>query len=184
MINKRPRKIAFVGTSCTGKTTLLEYLRLKFANSKVIFVEESARVFFQKHPRIRKRFSCRTQEMIQDLVFQAEKEAHLKEAEVILCDRSVIDPIAYVLAGGDKKGAEKLFKKVSEWLVTYDKFFLLDPKDVVYCQDEVRQESEEERLKLHKAFLKLFKEKNIELELLSGTVEERAKKVEQLFLGK
>lgn len=173
------KKIAFVGTSCTGKTALLEQLRLKFSNDKIVFVEESARVFFQKHPRIRKRFSCRTQGMIQELVFQSEKEAHLKEGHIIICDRSVIDPVAYVLASGDKKGAEKLFKKVSRWIATYDKFFLLDPKDVVYCQDEVRQENEKERQKLHEVFLKLFQEKGLKFQLLSGTLEERVIKVEQ-----
>jgi len=178
------RKIAFVGTSCTGKTSLLEYLRLKISSNKTVFVEESARIFFQKHPRIRKRFFCRTQGMIQDLVFQTEKEAHLKDGHTMLCDRSVIDPVAYVLASGDKKGAEKLFRKVSRWLGTYDKFFLLDPEDVDFCQDAVRQEGEEERQKLHEAFIKLFQEKGLKFELLSGTLEERAKKVKQFLKSK
>lgn len=46
---EQPRKIAFVGTSCIGKTTLVDTYKDRFANNPYgAVVEEAARIFLTK----------------------------------------------------------------------------------------------------------------------------------------
>ena len=175
-------KIAFVGTSSTGKTTLLwEYKKRMSGNSSIVFVHEAARDFFKDNPAVKKRFAKDTQGKIQSLMLKREKRAHGSEAKIIICDRSVIDAVVYVRSTGDKKGAKELLEKVKFWIPTYTKFLLLNPVDVKYEKDEIRQEDEKTRQAFHKAFLEFFKETGIPYELLSGSIEQRIKRVDKLI---
>lgn len=75
-----PRKIAFVGTSCIGKTTLLDHYRKAHSrNPKVAFVEEAARIFFTGNPDISDRFSAEVQAQVQAMTLRNEREAHSSE---------------------------------------------------------------------------------------------------------
>lgn len=180
---EQPRKLAFVGTSCIGKTTLFEYYRQRYSgNPQVAFVEEAARVFFQANPEITDRFSAESQGRVQALALQNEQVAHNSGAKVILCDRSVIDAVAYVKAYDDPRGANQLLDNVSFWLPTYHKLLLLDPIGVPYSTDEVRKEDPEKRQQFHDAFVALFAEKEIPYELLSGTLEERISRVDEILM--
>ncbi len=177
MNDKRQRKIAFMGTSSVGKTTTLEVAKKKFPNA--VFVEEAARDFFANNI-ISDRFSAETQGKIQAMVLKNEKAAHESGARVIFCDRSVLDAVVYTREHGDPEGAEELFRRVQFWLPTYYLFLLLDPADIPYQQDEIRQESEEKRNAFHNVFVEFFEEKGISYELLSGTIEQRMKKIEDI----
>lgn len=176
------RKFAFVGTSCIGKTTILDHYRQRYSdNPNVVFVEEAARVFFTENPSITDRFSVEAQGQVQALALQNEQVAHSSGATVIFCDRSVIDAVAYVRANGDKEGSEELLQRVTFWLPTYHKFLLLDPADIPYATDDIRQEDEVTRQQFHSAFVELFEEKQIPYELLSGTVDERMARIDELL---
>jgi len=178
---EKPVKIAFVGTSHTGKTTLFEFYRQKLGNdSKIAFVKEASRLFFQTNA-VDNRFSAETQGKIQEIILKNEKEAHKLRSAIILCDRSVIDAVVYVRAQGDKQGAEQLLRKIQFWLPTYDKFLLFDPADIPYRKDSVRQEDEQTRQRFHKAFLDFFSETGISYELISGNLEERIKKIDEVL---
>ena len=98
-----------------------------------------------------------------------------------MCDRSVIDAVVYVRSQGDIKGAEELLKRVEFWLPTYHKFLLLNPSDVPYETDDIRQETPEARQKFHDAFLNFFEETGIPYELLSGTKDERIRRVTKIL---
>ncbi len=174
-------KLAFVGTSCTGKTTILRELKKQFKGDiNIQFVDEAARILFMRHTKIN-RFSQSTQEKIQSLAMEMEKVAHTFSPKVIFCDRSAIDCIAYLKARGKYNEADRLFERVTHWLPTYNRLLLLDPVDVPYRQDRVRLESEDQRISFHMGFLNLFKERNIEYELLSGNIEERVYKVHEII---
>lgn len=171
-------KIAFVGTSCTGKTTLVDNYR---DNPNVLVVDEAARIFFTQNPGIAERFSVDTQGKVQALALKNEQAAHQSGARLILCDRSVIDAVVYVRSQGDKKGAEKLLNRVRFWLPTYHKFLLLDPADIPYKTDDIRQEDETTRQNFHNAFLEFFSETGLPFELLSGKLEKRVKRIEEII---
>ena len=177
---KKPAKIAFVGTSCVGKTSLFESLRKKYQkNSKIYFVEEAARVYYLTHPQVRNRFAFITQSQIQKQAQQLETEAQRSLTRIIICDRSVLDAAAYVYTRGGKSGAQKLMTRMKDWISTYTEIYLLDPKDIPYFSDEIRQESVEERVKFHEGFIKLFFEHNIPFQLLSGTLDQRLEFMEK-----
>lgn len=177
MSAERQRKIAFMGTSSVGKTTTLEAARERFPD--VAFVGEAARDFFARNT-VPDRFSAETQGKIQAMALENEKTAHESGARVIFCDRSVLDAVVYTREHGDPEGAEELFRRVQFWLPTYDRFLLLDPADIPYEQDDIRTESEEKRNSFHRVFVEFFEEKGIPYEILSGTIEERMKRIEEI----
>lgn len=180
------RKIAFVGTSSIGKTTLIEELKKKAERDNIrsfAFVPEAARDFFIAHRNIPQslRFSARVQGQVQDLQWGYECEAHDTDASNIISDRSVLDAVAYTRAYGDLKGADKLLAKVRLWLPTYSRILLLNPNDVPYETDDIRQEAEEIRMQNHEAFVSLFEERQIPYELLSGTLAQRLEHVNEVL---
>lgn len=178
------KKVAFVGTSCIGKTTLIEELQKTYGNDNTIaYVPEAARVFFTQNilPE-EERFTAGTQGQVQDLALLNEQQAHAHpEVRVILCDRSVIDAVVYTKAHGDEEGSESLLRKVEYWLPTYNKFLLLDPTDIPYQTDDVRKEDASTRERFHQAFLDFFSEQNLPFEILSGTPEKRIQRVKEIL---
>ncbi|MBI2590464.1 MAG: AAA family ATPase [Candidatus Blackburnbacteria bacterium] len=110
---ERCRKIALVGTSCVGKTTIFDALRNSLDNTpSVAFVPEAARAFFEKNPGII-RFSADTQGRIQDLAIEQERRVGSSGVEIMICDRSCLDAVAYTLAAGDVEGADNLLTNVA-----------------------------------------------------------------------
>lgn len=174
---KTPIKIAFVGTSCIGKTTLLDSLRQTFTDA--VFSEEAARIFFSTY-KGNDRFSVTTQGQIQDLALANEQAALAKRPRVIFCDRSVLDAAVYTSARGDIQGARQLFERVIVWLPTYHRILLLDPADVPYQKDEIRQEEKSERQRFHEEFIRFFAEHKVPYEILSGTPQQRIDRIRQI----
>lgn len=180
-MGKEAEKIALVGAACVGKTTLLNSLRKTFGQrSDVVFVDEAARDFFQQNPTDPSEvFSYSIQSKLQDLILERERQAHALKPAIIICDRSVLDPPVHIEGMGDKEGASNLLEHVRFWLPTYNCFFVLNPKDVPYQQDEVRRESEETRNSIHQAFIDFFHQHDIPFRILSGSLEERIQAVQE-----
>ncbi len=177
----KPFKIAFVGTACVGKTTLLSEIKKQFPSVEI--VEEAARVIMEKNLELQAMVTpFQEQTDIQALALKLEKEAQKKDLKIILCDRSVIDAVVYLrVIPKFKTDANNLFIKVKDWIPTYDKFYLLDPTDVPYQIDRIRKETLDDRQKLHDAFIDFFAETEIPYEMLSGTLEERIEKVRKII---
>lgn len=173
-----PMKIAFVGTSCIGKTWLWEAFQKECERlENVRFVHEAARAFFEHNPQVRNRFSFAAQARIQEIARSNEQIAHVYNPTVIFCDRSVLDAPAYIYALGNHEGADFLMQRVFAWVPTYTTIYLLDPRDVPYVTDDTRDESEEQRARLHEGFVALFDKYNITYQLLSGGKTERMRSV-------
>lgn len=184
-LTERPFKIAFVGTSCIGKTSLIEYFRKKYAlNPAVVFVEEAATIFFRQHPEIvgPARQTVEFQAQIQALQIELEKAAYAQNPRVIFTDRSALDAAAYVWSQGNFEGADELLDHSSDWIITYSLIYLLDPEGVPFQNNEVRNESVEDRQLFHQAFLEMFRDKQIAYVLLSGTLEERIRTIENILI--
>lgn len=182
-------KIAFVGTSCIGKTTLIKACSAKLGDQAIV-VEEAAREYFTVHPEVTERFGLEAQDAVQALALQKETAAAegarvgIEDRPLILCDRSVFDAAVYLYSQRNIAGAEELFNRLRTWLSThgYSKVFLLDPRNIPYETDEIRTESEATRQLFHDAFIEFFNLHNVAYELLSGTVDERLQRVEDFIL--
>lgn len=185
-MSSKTKKFALIGTSCVGKTTLFHALPavLIKQNPKLLIksVPEAARLYFEKK-HARDRFSYFHQGRIQNLAKRLEKSAHAKNVDIILCDRSVVDAIAYLYAMGNKNGAKKLLQKVKTWLPSYTHLFLLDPKDISYAVDAIRDENENIRNMFHSAFMEVLSELDVSYTLISGTIKKRLEKTSDIILN-
>lgn len=178
-------KVAFVGTSCIGKSSLLGVCE-KRMGGRVISVSEAAREYFVTHPEVTDRFSFEAQGDVQALAFQKEKSAHQQALKLgkaaIICDRSVLDAPVYVSSQGHDVGAFTLLQRARPWLPTYDRIYLLNPDDVPFTQDQVRDEDEATRKLFHDTFLDFFTANDIPYDLLSGNTDERFNQVSNFII--
>ncbi|MCZ4098943.1 AAA family ATPase [Streptomyces sp. SID13666] len=103
-----PIRIAVSGTHSTGKSTLLKRLamELRAHGHKVVCTPGSLanRAAAMGFPKMRDQTAATTQWLIAAGIC-AELEAALS-ADVVLVDRSVVDPLAYLLAGMDQRGQQ------------------------------------------------------------------------------
>jgi nicotinamide riboside kinase len=176
------QKHAFVGTSCVGKTALLHaYEGRDDLPYQLETVPEAARDYFARHPG-GNRFSAEIQGNVQMTALTWELAAHGSDADVIMCDRSIIDAVVYTEAAGDPAGAQKLLEDMEWWLPSYTSFWLLDPADIPYATDAIRVEDATQRQQFHEGFLRFFQRTGLGYTLLSGTLEERMAQVDQRIL--
>lgn len=183
-MSKKVKKFALIGTSSVGKTTLVKRLENaleKSSKKKIVFVEEAARYYFERN-KVRNLFSYKNQRKIQSLAKRFEKKAHMKNPDIIICDRSVLDAVAYVKTKGKRHEWQELLDKVRKWLGTYDHFFLLDPEGVSYRMDKIRREEDKVRMVFHKSFLKLLSDLSLPHTLISGSKKERLEKMMEIIL--
>ncbi|MEK7071107.1 MAG: ATP-binding protein [Patescibacteria group bacterium] len=183
-MQRKYRKYALIGTSCTGKTALLKdlvsHLEEKYLGEKILAVPEAARLYF-KIVKTKQPFSYQHQVKVQSLAQELEKQTRINKPRIVLTDRSVIDAVAYVHSTGDQKGTNKLIKKARSWVKTYTHLFLLDPKGVPYATDQVRKESKKTRQAFHESFLHVLPKLSVNWTLISGTKEQRLKKILKLI---
>ncbi|HUC95745.1 MAG TPA: ATP-binding protein [Candidatus Saccharimonadia bacterium] len=180
MSEKLARKIALVGTSCIGKTELLDkYRRKSKKDSRITVVEEAAMQYFAAN-KIKDKFSEASQFAIQSLALNLEALAERYGRLRTFCDRSVLDAPAYLRGIGNVEGSERLLQRVAFWLPTYTSIVLLDPSGIDYRQDDIRDETPETRLLFHEGFLAMFAEHKIPYQLVSGTLSERIKQIDSI----
>ncbi len=173
---KKYKKYALIGTSSTGKTTLLNKLfhevKRKYGKKHVVVVPEVARLYFTIF-KTNTPFAYEHQSKIQSLVKELETMALAIKPEIILSDRSVIDAAAYVHSTGDMKGAKKLLTNAKGWIQTYDHIFLLDPVGVSFTQDKIRKEDFKTRAKFHDSFVNILPQLTSKWTLITGTKKKR-----------
>ena len=180
---EKPIKIAFVGTTTIGKTTLIEHYKDRFAsNPHVALIDEAGRVFFEKHKiRTEDRLSYSIQRRIQTEIIKNEQRAHSNNPELILCDRSVLDAIVYCQVGGDFTGSNRLWHRVRNWIPSYTHILLLDPTGIPFQPDQIRQENLQARQNIHDTFESFFQNTGIPYTLLNGTLEEKISFVDDII---
>jgi nicotinamide riboside kinase len=178
--------LALIGAFCSGKTTLFNGLKQRLeGDPRFAFVEEAARAFLQiQSLSLVERNSLDIQRKIQEFIIESERKADGANASIILCDSSVLTTSMYLQSMGDRKGSLELLKAIEFWLPTYDGFLMLDPADVPYAQDAIRQENEEQRQRNHDAYIGLFAQKHLPYKLISGTLPERFQKIDTILQEK
>jgi predicted ATPase len=179
----KPLKIAFVGTCCSGKTTIFEHLRKAHGNNpKIHFVAEAAREVLASNPHfLKNRFCIEAQRAIIQQIIKNELLARRDQKEIIVCDRSIIDSFVYMHSTGRQQDVEILYRETAHWIPSYNQIVLFNPHEIPYQQDAVRTESLEKRMALHDAYLEFFALKKIPYSLLSGPKQVRIRKMKKLL---
>ncbi|MDP3941359.1 MAG: ATP-binding protein [bacterium] len=176
-----PIKLAIVGASSTGKTTLLTHLEKKYkGNKQIAFVHESARQFFNEN-QVDNPFDITNQEKILDLALLNEKLARETNPKVILTDTSALEVIFYTKVQGNEAGAKQLRSRLESYIPTYTKFLLLNPEDVMFENDEVRRESKKTRDTIHSMLVAFYHQEKLPFVLISGTIFEREKRIRDII---
>lgn len=175
-------KIAFVGTTTVGKTTLIEHYREKFIdNPNVVIVEEAGRAFFERNKvKPEDRLSYAIQRRIQTVILKNERRAHSIHPELILCDRSVLDAAVHCQAGGNLRGSNRLLDRVRNWVPSYSNILLLDPIGIPFQPDQIRQEDIQTRQHIHDTFKRFFQGTGIPYTLLGGSLEDKVSFIDHI----
>lgn len=173
----QPIKLAIVGASSTGKTTLLTHLEEYYrSNPAIAFVHESARQFFNEN-QVDNPFDFENQEKILELALLNEKLVAETDPKILITDTSVLEVMFYTKVQDNEKGYELLREKVSSYIPTYTKFLLMNPDDVVFENDAVRREDKHTRDKIHSMLIKFYHQERLPFTLISGTIPERQKRI-------
>lgn len=168
------KKYAISGTSCSGKTTLINALKNSDNAVDIAYVDEAGRKFFTENPMTEtERFLPLTQEKISNLIVTMETEAMQNNPDLVICDNSVVAAAVYAGVLNGRHEADRIMDLKRDWLKTYHKFFVLNPDDVVFKNDNVRSESVEFRNLAHTLFIETYKRYGLEYEIISGTVQQR-----------
>lgn len=159
------KKICFIGGESTGKSTLSQHLAQKL---KTEWAPEYGRELWES-----KNGNLCYEDLLHIAETQIERERKLLKTSnrFLFCDTSPLVTLFYSLELFGK--ADDKLRELS--LTTYDKIFLCDT-DTPFFQDGTRQ-NEEFRLKQQNFYINSLQEKDLEVILLQGSLEERTQKV-------
>jgi len=154
--------ICLIGTGGTGKSTLARR------------VEEELRIKYVPTPTRKVPAELRCTEVGQRMVLQHYYEMFESLTEDSICDRSVLDVIAYSMAYEcwDKEEIQREIERYKESSIYPDLIFYL-PIEFPMKSDGDRETFEAKRIAVDEAIMEIFYCNNIVPFVLRGTVEER-----------
>lgn len=168
-MNKAGSVYAFTGTHSTGKTTAVRALRkemaLNFPGQTVGVVREVARDC--PYPVVGLGNS-RPDPVSQQWIFHQQASAELaaiSRYDIVICDRTVCDCIAYTLAGG-LYGLAASFLSLARWHVSiYDRVYFRRAKaDVPPEDDGFRNLDNDFRLRVEACLLEVYHRLGVKVE--------------------
>jgi len=169
-------KIGFCGSHCTGKTTLANRIaRFLSKQYEVGVVKEIAREFKKEELR-----DCKTQYKILISQVKAENE---KDEDIIVCDRTVIDNLAYLQQICGYKFIEvenKINSMLINYVGTYDIIFFCLIEGIPLIDDGFRFTNECERKVIEVRVRRILSQYNIKAIELRGDLEMRFKKCREV----
>ena len=176
-------KIGFCGTISVGKTTLVNALRELPEFADYHFATERSKYLRDLGIPLNTDSTLKGQ-----LIFLAERASELLH-ENMITDRTVIDVMAFSHLSTTIPFfiSADLNKAVSELIRDYDYIFYVSPEGVELEDNGVRVVDSKYRIKLDKTIKKLLEQHKSKLNTitgyseLSGTTEERIKKIKQVM---
>ena len=150
-------KIAFTGTHGTGKTTAVYELALQlkkeYPDKSVGIVLETAR----RCPLpINKNATRKSQLWIFTNQVQLEIE-HQIDYDIVICDRSIFDVIAYTRLGDYNELADSLEKVAYQYMDSYDEIIFKKTENNQFCfADGVRDMDNDFRMKVEETLIEIY----------------------------
>lgn len=170
-------KILFTGTTSSGKSTLLNYLKgSKISN--VLFIPEIAREILSKSLELER--NPRLQDIIFAEQIRREKEGETQGYQVLICDRGSLDIIAYSRMFG-----HTIKPEWEEWTKTYTEILVFNHKDIPLNTTlyPPGRDWSEFRDSLASHIEDVLRDYNLPFRLVSGTVEQRAEILNSIIGG-
>ncbi len=179
----KPLRVAFVGTSGTGKSTLSRYVSERIG---IPHIEEQARVVSSDMGTTLRDMRYRDPYLFQRKVleYQFQRERDLSETGFI-SDRSVFDPLVYLMRFTDP--TPMLVSRYRSIIFTYysdnpyTHIFYLRPGEFDPPDDGVRSLDRLYRYQVDGMFLMLLNSYSIPYRIITGTVDERYRKVKGII---
>lgn len=173
MNNKNITKVVFLGAESTGKSTLTEALAKKH---KTVWMPEYGREYWFKY-QINNRLSREQLVEIAEGHLEREEKLLSKAKKYLFVDTNAITTQMFShFYHGDPH--PKLIHIARECEKRYGYYFVCDI-DIPYDDDNGTRNGAEHRIKFQKQILDDLKQRNIPYTLISGTLKERIKKVEE-----
>jgi len=169
-MTNEPKTIhAFSGTQGTGKTTavfvLAAHLKRAHPGKEIGIVREVAKhcpypVLSKEHNRVN--------EISQRWIFAAQMATELETAaryDIVVCDRTVIDCIAYTMAGGFHTLAAAMMAMARMHMSTYDHIYVMRPIDKMEtpADDGFRNLNNDIRNKMDMYLIEIYKQMHIKI---------------------
>jgi len=179
-------KIAFAGTHCTGKTTLLRAIIEKYSkNNSFSYITEVARGIIKKGYPLSA--EANTDSYIHYINDQLEAERNIFDHKLFISDRTLLDPLAYALVNKElprpyiRDYFIEMMKNV--WLLEKERYdlYIYFPVEFSMSFDGIRPSDEEYRIKVDKMIYNLLNENSIRFETMSGDPDERMRKIIEII---
>jgi predicted ATPase len=173
-------KIAFTGAHGTGKTTLTNAVLTELSKrGSVTASREVPRVIINmaSDDEFFRRGNNSPLRQLIILVYQLiEDDEKRREAEIVVCDRTLIDHIAYTTVQFrdvfSKVELDVIMSAAKRWLQTYDAIFYL-PIEFRVQDDGVREGDTAFQREIDEEITLLYRQLGVEPVILRGTVAER-----------
>lgn len=170
-------KVAVTGAHGTGKTTLCNSLKRSLPDLGVC--REVPRVIIEQvgDPDFFKRGHNTIDRQLLIFLYQLEEERkQARGHDILLCDRTPIDHLAYTLANhsrfSDSPEYIALKNLIADWLATFDLIFKV-PIEFPLQDDGVREGAADFQTEIDRLIDRLYSELGTEVRVVKGTVEER-----------
>lgn len=129
------KKIGIMGTHGTGKTTLAFDLALKYKKENPSLNVKIMSEVVRKCPYpINEESTQKSQRWIWAAQMVAELEG--LRNDVLICDRTILDNLAYSKHAGFNHILYDFMEVSVSWMLTYDKIYWLRPSDSFVCADD------------------------------------------------
>jgi len=178
-------KIAICGSTCAGKSTLCHALvaRLKEQGVRAEYIGNVTRRMPFEPNNLDVSLPAQYYVIFRHMMEEAAAEVR-NDLDVIVCDRSPLDYYYYLIESvgqtnllrqADFHIIESLKSCISCWLLTYDRYYIIDSDQVVYQHDGKRPETTILRDAVNARFKKFFNSTafNIPHQWISGAVDKR-----------
>lgn len=174
-------KFALTGAHGTGKTTLTKSLLARVKNAAVC--REMPRVICERvgDPTFFQRRNNTLQRQLLLFTYQVMEEGKLqKSADVTICDRTVVDHLAYTLnlfpESAEAPEVAALCSAVADWLASYDHIFYV-PIEFEVESDGTREDDQAFQAAIDQEIVSLYKRFGVSTTRVTGTVDARTSTV-------
>jgi len=171
-------KIAFTGTHCTGKTTLLNEIKVVYnKDGSFGYVPEVARKIIDKGYPLNA--DANTDSYIHYINEQLKSEQKINNYELFVSDRTLLDPLAYALINKElpRPYIRNYFIEMIEnvWLLEKERYdlYIYFPIEFPLNFDNVRSSDEDYRRDVDKMIYSLLTKYNVKYVTIRGAVEKR-----------